>query len=152
MILYINDFVIFTVFLLHIIILNPNFFLFQRTSSQQHILKLVIQHTRLKDTQSKKSPEKQQNWFVTKTLILQLNITNTQCWKIDLYQKQTLIFQKPPKTDVTAYVKQPIFPIPASIVVKIILSIVSIVCFLSPKTDVTYWVHLLIVDTVNGTI
>ena len=29
------------------------------------------------------------------------------------------------------------------------LSIVSIVCYLSPKTDVTYWAHLWIVDTVN---
>ena len=71
---------------------------------------------------------------------------------MDLYQKQTLIFQKPSNTDVTAHLKQIIFPISSSIVVKIMLSIVSIVCYLSPKTDVSYWVHLLIVDTVNVTI
>ena len=63
-----------------------------------------------------------------------------------------MIFQKPSNTDASAYVKLLIFPIALSIVVKIMLSIVSIVCYLSPKTDVTYWVHLLIVDTVNGTI
>ena len=64
---------------------------------------------------------------------------------------ETLIFQKPPNTDVTAHVKQPVFLIPSSIVVKIKLSIVSIVCYLSPETDVIYSVHLLIADTMNGT-
>ena len=51
--------------------------------------------------------------------------------KIDLHQKQTLIFQKLSNTDVTAHTKQPIFPIPSFIVVKIMLSIVSSVCYLS---------------------
>ena len=61
-----------------------------------------------------------------------------------------MTFEKPINTDVTAHVKKPIFPIPSSIFVKIMVSIVSIVCYLVPKTDVTYWVHLLIVDTVNA--
>ena len=61
-------------------------------------------------------------------------------------------FKKPSNTDVTSHVKQPIFPFPSFIVVKIMLSIVSIVYYLSPKTDLTYWVHLLILDTVNATI
>ena len=45
-----------------------------------------------------------------------------------------MIFQKPSNRDVTAHVKQPIFPIPSSVVVKIMLSIVSILCYLSPKS------------------
>ena len=49
-----------------------------------------------------------------------------------------MIFKKPSNKDGTVHVKQPIFLIPSSIVAKIILSIVSIVCYLSPKTDVTY--------------
>ena len=51
---------------------------------------------------------------------------------------ETLIFQKPPNTDVTAHVRQPVFLIPSSIVVKIKLSIVSIVCYLFPEADVIY--------------
>ena len=52
-----------------------------------------------------------------------------------------MIFQEASNTDVTAHVKQLILPIPSSIVVKMMLLIVSIVRYLSPKTDVTYWVH-----------
>ena len=45
--------------------------------------------------------------------------------------------------DVTAHVNQPIFPILSSIVAKIMLSTVSIVCYLFSKIDEIYWVHLL---------
>ena len=131
--------------LLHIIVLNPNFFYFSLLLHSNTFWSWLFSTPVSRIHRPRKAPSRIS--FVTITSIHDKYIVP----KNRFVPKANFDFQKP-NTDVTANVKQSIFPIPLSIVVKIMLSILPVVCYLSLKTDVTYWVHLLITDTVNGTI
>ena len=151
MILYIDDLVIFIVFLLDIILLNSNFFISVNFGIATHSEAGYAAHQVEGCTEQEKPRDivelVRDNNFDTLSEHERYIVL-----KIRFVPEANFDFPKTIKHGCNRSYKtyKPILPIPSSIVVEIMLSIVFIVCYLSPDTGATYWVHLLIVDTVNG--